>query len=81
MARELHARVGEGGVPVARIAVAIFLAATLGTPPVGADEIPEPRWKKGGRLERDGRALERDQPREAVERYLEAASLFDEIAR
>ena len=62
-------------------AVAMFLAAALGTPPVGADEIHDPRWMKGQALEQLGRALERDDPRQAVEHYLEAARLFDEIAR
>lgn len=64
-----------------RIAVVVFLVATLGAPPVGADEIPDPRWEEGGRLEQDGWTLEGDDPRQAVENHLEAARLFDEIVR
>ena len=66
---------------VSRIAVAIVLAVILGAPRAGADEIPDPLWKKGVRVEREGRALELDDPRKAVEHYLEAARLFDEVAR
>ncbi len=65
---------------VSRIAVAIVLAVILGAPPAGADEIPDPLWEKGVLVEREGRALERDDPRKAVERYLKAARLFDQIA-
>jgi tetratricopeptide (TPR) repeat protein len=66
---------------VGRIAVAAFLAVSLAAPTAGADEIQDPRWEEGGRLEQEGRALERDEPRQAVEHYLEAARLFDEVAR
>jgi tetratricopeptide (TPR) repeat protein len=38
-------------------------------------------WTEGELLEREGRAIERDRPQEAVERYLGAARRFEKIAR
>ena len=78
----------------AGVVAAILGGVTVGALQVGATE-PEIEallheagspnlsrlWREGKLLEREGRALERDHPQEAVERYLGAARRFEKIAR
>jgi hypothetical protein len=78
----------------AAVAAAILGGVTVGALRAGAGEpeietLPHEAgspdlhrlWKEAQLLEREGRALERDRPREAVERYLGAARRFERIAR
>ena len=65
-----------------RALAALLLVAASGVPGSAAGEPvdPGPRWREAVALEQEGRALERDQPMQAVERYLAAARRFEAVA-
>jgi hypothetical protein len=69
--------------PCRRAGVLAALLLLAGPAARGGPEPGElgPDWRQAVLLEREGRALERDRPEQAVERYLRAARRFESVAR